>query len=98
VIGFGGHARFKFTPQSSIIISYTKPVQIGSISDNQIPQNTFYSNFSIGYEVATATHAFQIFAGTANGIIPQDIYMYNNSDWTAGEFRFGFNITRMWGF
>lgn len=98
VFGFGGHARFRFSPQSSIIISYSKPVPIGSLSDNTYPRNTFYSNFCIGYEVATATHAFQVFAGTANGIIPQDIYMYNNSDWTNGEFRFGFNITRMWGF
>ena len=98
VIGFGGHARIKFTEQSSFIISYTKPVYIKGMSENNEVMNTFYSNFSFGYEVATATHAFQIFAGTANGIIPQDIYMYNNSDWTKGEFRFGFNITRLWEF
>ena len=98
VIGWGGHMRFKFTSQSSIVITYSNPVYIESISDNQITQNKFYSNFGIAYEVATATHAFQIFATTANGIIPQDIYMYNTSDWTKGEFRFGFNITRMWGF
>jgi hypothetical protein len=98
VFGFGGHARIKFTEQSSFIISYTKPVFIKSMSENNEVLNTYYSNFSFGYEVATATHAFQIFVGTANGIIPQDIYMYNTSDWTKGEFRFGFNITRLWEF
>ncbi len=98
VVGFGGHARIKFTPQSSFVISYTKPVYINSLSENTETLNTYYSNFSFGYEVATATHAFQVFVGTANGIIPQDIYMYNTSDWTQGEFRIGFNITRLWEF
>ncbi|PLW99990.1 MAG: hypothetical protein C0591_01950 [Marinilabiliales bacterium] len=98
VVGFGGHARFKFSSQSSFVISYTKPVYINSLSENYETLNSYYSNFCFGYEVATATHAFQIFFGTANGIIPQDIYMYNNSDWTQGEFRIGFNITRLWEF
>jgi hypothetical protein len=98
VFGWGGHMRFKFTPQSSFVISYSTPVKIGSLSENTETLNAYKSNFGIAYEVATATHAFQIFATTANGIIPQDIYMYNTSDWTKGEFRIGFNITRMWGF
>ena len=98
VFGWGGHMRFKFSPQSSILIMYTAPVYIASLSENQETLNKFYSNLGIAYEVATSTHAFQIFITTANGIIPQDIYMYNTSDWTKGEFRFGFNITRLWSF
>ena len=98
VFGWGGHMRFKFSAQSSILIMYTTPVYIASLSENQETLNKFYSNLGIAYEVATSTHAFQIFITTANGIIPQDIYMYNTSDWTKGEFRFGFNITRLWSF
>jgi len=98
VFGWGGHMRFKFSPQSSILIMYTAPVYIASLSENQETLNKFYSNLGIAYEVATSTHAFQIFITTANGIIPQDIYMNNTSDWTKGEFRFGFNITRLWSF
>lgn len=98
VFSWGGHMRFKFSPQSSLLIMYSAPVYINSLSENTHTQNPFKSNFGFAYEVATATHAFQIFATTANGIIPQDINMYNDSDWTKGEFRFGFNITRLWGF
>jgi len=98
VFGWGGHMRFKFSPQSSILIMYSAPVYIASLSENQETLNKYYSNLGIAYEVATSTHAFQIFITTANGIIPQDIYMYNNYDWTKGEFRFGFNITRLWSF
>jgi len=97
-LGIGGHMRFKFSPQSSILVSYTAPLNIKGLSEHEEVWNTYYSNFSIAYEVATSTHAFQIFFSTANGIIPQDKYMYNSDDWLKGEFRFGFNITRLWSF
>jgi len=96
--GFGIMARFKFSPQSSILIHYSTPLNIGQIAEHQTVTNIPLSNFGISYEVATATHAFQIFITTSNGIIPQDNYMWNTSDWTKGEFRFGFNITRLWEF
>lgn len=97
-LGFGIYGRFKFSPESSIVISYSMPLYIHQISENYEVTNRAKPNFSIAYEVVTATHVFQIFFTTAAGIIPQDNYLYNNNDWTEGEFRFGFNITRLWGF
>ena len=96
VIGVGGHMKFKFSPQSSILIMYTAPLSIGSMQENTTVLNAWKSNFGIAYEVATSTHAFQIFVSTSNGIIPQDIYMYNDADLSETEIRFGFNITRLW--
>ena len=96
VIGIGGHMKFKFSPQSSILIMYTTPLSIASMQENTNVLNAWKSNFGIAYEVATSTHAFQIFVSTSNGIIPQDIYMYNDADLSETEFRFGFNITRLW--
>ena len=98
IMGVGGHMRFKFSPQSSILIMYTAPIFIKGMAENEVVMNNWYSNFGIAYEVATSTHAFQMFVTTANGIIPQDIYMYNNSQWTKTEIRIGFNITRLWSF
>lgn len=98
VIGVGGHMRAKFSPQSSILIMYTTPLNISSMHESTEVMNVWKSNFGIAYEVATSTHAFQIFVSAANGMVPQDIYMYNTDDWTAGELRFGFNITRLWNF
>ncbi len=96
IIGVGFMGRFKFSPQSSIVFHYTIPLDIKSISENSQVTNKPKPNFGIGYQVATATHAFEVFITTSNSIIPQDTYMYNNSEW--GDFRIGFNITRMWGF
>ncbi len=98
VIGIGGHARFKFSPQSAILIMYSAPLNIKGLNENDNVWNTYYANAGIAYEVSTSTHVFQIFATVSNGIIPQEIYMYNTNRWTKGEFRFGFNITRLWNF
>lgn len=97
-VGIGFMGRFKFSPQSSLVITYSMPLYIKSLSENGTVTNKAKHNLSIGYEVVTATHVFQIFVTTASGILPQDNYMFNNNDWTKGEILFGFNITRLWEF
>ncbi len=98
VIGIGFMGRFKFSPQSSIVFHYSIPLELKNMSENTVVTNIPKSNFGIGYRVATATHSFEVFITASNGIIAQDNYMHNTSDWTDGEFRIGFNITRLWGF
>ncbi len=98
VIGVGGHARFKFSPQSAFLIMYTQPLNIKGLNEKEEIWNTRYANVGIAYEVSTSTHVFQIFATVSNGIIPQEIYLFNSSQWAKGEFRLGFNITRLWNF
>lgn len=97
-IGISFQARFKFSPQSSIVILYAIPLDIKGINENTTVTNSPMQNFGVAYEVATASHSFQVFFTAANGIVPQSDYLFNTSDWTAGEFRFGFNITRLWEF
>lgn len=97
-IGLGIIGQIKFSPQSSIIFHYSIPLDIDGMAENTVVTNISKSNFGIGYQVATDTHAFEMFISASNGIIPQDTYMWNTSDWTKGEFRIGFNITRLWGF
>ena len=90
-IGVGVNGRVKFSPQSSILFQYDHPFSVQGNSESK-------PNLGIGYEVSTSTHAFQIYVGTAQGIIPQDNYMYNLNDFTKGEMMFGFTITRLWSF
>jgi len=100
VMGFGFNGRIKFSPQSSFIFQYDMPLKIKGISEQTNFDMFARPNLAFGYEVATSTHAFQIYVTTASGIIPQDIYMYNYNDWTHGvtDLMFGFTITRLWGF
>ncbi|NOY50265.1 MAG: hypothetical protein GXO88_06870 [Chlorobi bacterium] len=97
-IGVGLFARIKFSPQSSIILHYSMPLNIKSLDEHAIVTNSPKANFGIGYQVATASHAFEVFFTTSTGLLPQQNYMWNTNDWTKGEFLIGFNITRFWGF
>lgn len=98
IVGAHLGGRIKFSPQSSIIFNYDQPIKIKDISE-QTDWDTFAkANFSVGLEIATFTHAFQIYAGSADGILPQDMMMYNQNDWSNGGPAIGFTITRLWMF
>ena len=93
------NGRIKFSPQSSFIFNYDMPLDVetfygtyGDITRKSKP------NLVLGVEIATSTHAFQIYIGTAGGLLPQDVIAYNNNDFTKGEMAFGFTITRLWNF
>ncbi|MEI6507995.1 MAG: DUF5777 family beta-barrel protein [Bacteroidota bacterium] len=99
-IFFGASAvgRYKFSPQSSILVEYNLP-----LADNKdMPKATKpMPNLGIGIEVSTGNHQFQIFVCNASGILSQDARVYNNSDLTnlsIPAWLIGFNITRQWGF
>jgi Membrane bound beta barrel domain (DUF5777) len=98
--------RYQFSPQSSVIVDCdipltTWPVTTETVSGSSTIKNTKYFpiyNFSLGYEVATSAHTFQIFVGSPNAIINQESRVYNENDFFKGDMLIGFNITRNWGF
>ncbi len=90
MIGLGVAARYKFSAQSSLQISYVQP--FGSSSTMPKP------GLAIGWEISTSAHAFQFFVSNYQGILPQENMMYNPLDFGKGEVLIGFNITRLWNF
>jgi hypothetical protein len=49
-------------------------------------------NASIGFDINTGTHNFQLFVASYRSIIAQQNYMYNKNDFTKGKVFIGFNI------
>jgi hypothetical protein len=92
--------RIKFSPQSSIIINCDMPLKIEGIKEWYEMSETPKYNFGIGYEVATATHVFQIFASSSNYMVPQYNVMLNDKEFFKGtkNIFLGFNISRVWNF
>ena len=88
-IAVGG--RYKITPKTSVIVNYDQPL-------TQHPMNNPHPNISLGLEMSTSGHQFQVFAGNYNAILPQNNNFLNQNDFTKGEFLIGFNITRLWNF
>ncbi|MGZ5280851.1 MAG: DUF5777 family beta-barrel protein, partial [Bacteroidia bacterium] len=81
--------RYKFSPQSSVLLEYSMPL---TTPDKIKP------NLGVGYEVATSGHSFQIFVSTFDAILAQQDFMFNKNDFTNKDILIGFNITRLWGF
>jgi hypothetical protein len=96
----GAHfaGRIKFSPQSSFIFNYDLPLKIKQISEQREWKDHPTSNLACGLEVATTSHAFQIYLGSADGIIPQDQMLFNQGSWKNKGFAVGFVITRIWNF
>jgi hypothetical protein len=102
--------RAKVSPQSSIIINWELPLNLKGIYEWDEIQNPWSTsgldvalgtyNFGIGYEIATATHVFQIFASSSNYLVPQYNIMKNDKKFFDGveNIFIGFNITRQWNF
>ncbi len=92
-VSLGG--RVGITPTMAVIFNVDQP-----LTKHDAPFNPA-ANVSVGLEIATSSHAFQIFIGNFRGIIPQENHMYNPYEWTDGfveNFSLGFNITRLWNF
>jgi uncharacterized beta barrel domain-containing protein DUF5777 len=80
--------RVKVGSTMAILVDYSQP--LGQNSDNP--------GLSLGIEMSTGSHAFQVFVGNYNGIVPQQNYMFNRNKLSEGTLLIGFNITRLWGF
>ncbi len=97
-IGAHFNGRIKFSPQSAVLFAYDAPLKIKEISEQREFINHPMPTLSVAWEVATSTHAFQIYLSSASSILPQDNILYNQNDWRERNFSIGFVITRLWGF
>lgn len=80
--------RYKVSDALSFIGNYDQPI-------TQHPANNPNPNISLGLELATPLHAFQVFVGNYQWIIPQYNNVFNRNNFTDGQFLIGFNITRL---
>jgi len=88
---FSVAGRYKISEKSAITAGYDQPL-------TQHRTNNPHPNIALGFETTTSSHAFQVFAGNDYGIVPQSNNMFNQNDYTKGQFVIGFNITHLWNF
>lgn len=81
----GGRARFG---THSVVAEYNQMI---TRQDN--PDFDAKPQLSLGWEKSTATHAFQLFFANYKGIVAQRNFLFNQNDFTKGEFLVGMNIT-----
>ncbi len=85
-IAVGG--KLSISDKTAILLDYSQPLD----------QNSDNPGLAIGIEMSTSSHAFQVFVGNYNGIVPQKNYMLNPNKLSEKQFLIGFNINRLWNF
>lgn len=90
MFGLAISGRYKFGSSSSFLIDITQPFteHPGEVANEP--------NYSFGVEIATSSHAFQVFLGNYPYLIPQQNLAYNPNSFNASGLLIGFNITRLW--
>lgn len=88
-IGVMAGGRYKFTETMAVIAEYHHPFNINPVRDYQ---NDIQPGLAFGLEVATITHAFQIFASNYQDIMAQKNYVMNTRKFDSEGICIGFNI------
>lgn len=85
-IGMGG--RYKFAKRWSVNVDYVAHLNRSSTSQ-------FKNPLSIGVDLETGGHVFQMHFSSSQGIHEAGFLGNTTGDWTTGEIFFGFNLLRV---
>ncbi|MCU0446502.1 MAG: DUF5777 family beta-barrel protein [Microscillaceae bacterium] len=85
-LGFGG--RYKLTNRLALVGEYFY-VLPGKTADD------FRNSFSLGFDIETGGHVFQLHLTNSQGMIEKFIIPQTTDNWGSGDIYFGFNISRV---
>jgi hypothetical protein len=85
-VGLGG--RYKFAKRWSLNIDYAAHL-------NRANNSPFKNPLSIGVDIETGGHVFQMHFSSSQGIHEAGFLGNSTGDWTKGDFFFGFNLLRV---
>lgn len=91
LVSAGFAARVQVTRVLGIILEGNYP-----FSSLRTTENNYFPALGIGFEFETGSgHVFQINLTNATGMSETDFLPYTSSNWSEGEFRLGFTISRI---
>ncbi len=85
-IGVGG--RVKFSNRMAFVWDYSYPI-------NRFPQKIETHPLSIGLDIETGGHVFQLHFSNAVGMNERAFISDENGNWLKGDIQFGFNLSRI---
>lgn len=88
VFAIGAGGRIKISNRVSVNAEYYYLLP-GQTADD------FYNALTIGFDIETGGHVFQLFATNGRGAIEQAYIPQTSGSWLNGDIRIGFNITRV---
>jgi hypothetical protein len=89
IFSLGGGGRFKVSKRVSINLEYYY------IFPNQVVSATIYNSLSVGVDIETGGHVFQIFLTNSAGEFEEAFLTNTQGAWNKGAIYLGFNISRI---
>ncbi|MDH7448065.1 DUF5777 family beta-barrel protein [Aquimarina sp. 2201CG14-23] len=86
IVGMGG--RYKLTKRFSLNLDY-------GVHLNRSSGSTFKNPLSIGFDIETGGHVFQVHFTNAQPMFENGFLGQASGDWGDGDFFFGFNLSRV---
>lgn len=85
-VGFGG--RIKFTKRMAFTWDYSYVL-------NPLDKEFYHNPLSAGIDIETGGHVFQLHFSNSTGMNERAFLSETTGDWTKGDVRFGFNLSRV---
>ncbi|HVU98272.1 MAG TPA: DUF5777 family beta-barrel protein [Puia sp.] len=85
-LGLGG--RMKITKRMSVNAEYD------IVPKNQVVSTTVHNSFSLGWDIETGGHVFQLVFSNSQSLVPTQYLTQTAGTWGKGDIFFGFNISR----
>jgi len=96
-MGIGG--RFKITKRMAFIADYFRVFRSNtSISEFKAKGLKFYNPLGVGLEFETGGHVFDFTFTNSTALLENQFLPYTTTSWLSGQFRWGFNISRIFSF
>lgn len=89
IFAVGLSGRYKFSKRCAVTAEY-----IPTLND-YADMSLYYNSLSVGIDIETGGHVFQLFVTNSSGINEVQYIPYTTGDWAKGEIRLGFNISRV---
>lgn len=90
LFALGAGARLKLTKRTSLNAEYYYLANPRTYLSQKV-----YNPLSIGFDIETGGHVFQLFFTNSIGMIEKAFIGETTGSWTKGDIRFGFNISRV---
>lgn len=90
ILGIGG--RVKLTKRSAITAEYFYRLNNTTLTVNKQPT---YNSFSLGFEIETGGHVFQLMVTNSQGITERTFMGQTTDSWSNNQLHVGFNMSRV---
>lgn len=94
-IGIGG--RIKISKRTSFNAEYFYRVPL-SFQSGTIQNSPYYNSLSMGFDIETGGHVFQLHFTNSLGMIERQFITQTEGQWRKGDIHYGFNISRTFSF